>query len=198
MPMYITLVCYRGFAWPSTHLCSHDFSKYLGFLLHSLIWRKTTKKKTTRTFDLLHGWIWNFIGMCVLIYLSLGCNLVMCYELNKTVMVHFVAFPYTFTCKQETNMAVASMMTCKICLIWRHMKNPYSRELNTTLMTDGFCDGKTTNVASSSQRLSGPFQVAEVGGQMYDKFDACTHEWNWHINCPRIISQANWKLTIER
>ena len=40
-------------------------------------------------------------------------------------MEHFVTFPYTFTHEQETNMAVASMMTCKICLIWRHMKTPY-------------------------------------------------------------------------
>ena len=31
-------------------------------------------------------------------------------------MEHFVTFPYTFTREQETNMAVASMMTCKICL----------------------------------------------------------------------------------
>ena len=25
-------------------------------------------------------------------------------------------------CEEEINMAVASMMTCKICLKWRHMK----------------------------------------------------------------------------
>ena len=40
-------------------------------------------------------------------------------------MEHFVTFPYTFTRERETNMVVASMMTCKICLIWRHMKTPY-------------------------------------------------------------------------
>ena len=40
-------------------------------------------------------------------------------------MEQFVPFPNTFTCEQETNMVVASMMTCKICLIWRHMKTPY-------------------------------------------------------------------------
>ena len=41
-------------------------------------------------------------------------------------MVHFVTFPNTLTCEQETKMAVASMMTCKICFILRHMKTPYS------------------------------------------------------------------------
>ena len=29
--------------------------------------------------------------------------------------------------------------------------------------TDGFCDGKTSNVASSPQRLSGPLRVVELG-----------------------------------
>ena len=29
--------------------------------------------------------------------------------------------------------------------------------------TDGFCDGKTSNVASSPQRLSGPLRVVESG-----------------------------------
>ena len=33
-----------------------------------------------------------------------------------------LCFSNTVPCKQETNMAVTSMMTCKIYLIWRHMK----------------------------------------------------------------------------
>ena len=28
--------------------------------------------------------------------------------------------------QKETNMAVASTMTCKICLLWRHMKTLYT------------------------------------------------------------------------
>ena len=39
-------------------------------------------------------------------------------------MEHFVAFPNTVKCEQETNMAAASMITCKICWIWRQMKPP--------------------------------------------------------------------------
>ena len=45
------------------------FSKSLGFLLHSPVWRKTTKN--AKTFDLLHGRIWNFIRLCVCWY---SCN----------------------------------------------------------------------------------------------------------------------------
>ena len=71
----------RGFARRGTHLRAHNFSKSLGFLLQSAVWRKTTKN--TETFDLLHGRIQNFIRVCVLIFLLLGCNLVMWYELNK-------------------------------------------------------------------------------------------------------------------
>ena len=43
-------------------------------------------------------------------------------ELNKKVLGHFVVFSYTGLWRKETNMAVASMMTRKIGLIWRHMK----------------------------------------------------------------------------
>ena len=42
----------RGFARRGKHLRAHDFSKSLGFFLHSAIWRKTSKN--ARTFDLLH------------------------------------------------------------------------------------------------------------------------------------------------
>ena len=78
---YSSVTQYRGFALRGMHLCAHDFSKSLGFLLHRAVWWKPTKH--TRTFDLLHGRIWNFIWVCVLIFLSLGCNLEMWYELNK-------------------------------------------------------------------------------------------------------------------
>ena len=60
--------------------------------------------------------------VCVLIFLSLSCNLVLWHEVNKKVMGHLVMFSNTMPCKEETNMVVASMMTCKIGLIWRHMK----------------------------------------------------------------------------
>ena len=37
-------------------------------------------------------------------------------------------FSYTVSHEEETNMAVASMMTCKIGLIWCHMKTLYSTD----------------------------------------------------------------------
>ena len=40
-------------------------------------------------------------------------------------MGHYVVFPNTVPCKEEINMVVASSMTCKIDLIWRHMKTLY-------------------------------------------------------------------------
>ena len=46
-------------------------------------WYEEKQQKNARTFDLLHGRIWNFIRVCVLIFLSLGSNLVIWYELNK-------------------------------------------------------------------------------------------------------------------
>ena len=35
--------------------------------------------------------------------------------------------------QKETNMAVASRMTCKIAVIWRHMKTLYNCQWNTLL-----------------------------------------------------------------
>ena len=46
--------------------------------------------------------------VCVLMFLFLGW--------------HFLVFFNTAPCKEETNTAVASMMTCKIDLIWRRIK----------------------------------------------------------------------------
>ena len=46
--------------------------------------------------------------------------------------------------------------------------------------TDGFYDGKTSNVASSPQRLSGPLRVVELGGPTDDKADACTQDSKCH------------------
>ena len=49
----------------------------------------------------------------MLIFLSLGYNLVLWYELKKKIMGHFVVFSNTAPCKEETNLAVASM-ACKM------------------------------------------------------------------------------------
>ena len=60
---------------------THDFALLLGFLLYGAVWRKTTKPAVT--FDLLYSKIWNFNQVCVLIFLPLGRNMVLWYELNK-------------------------------------------------------------------------------------------------------------------
>ena len=71
----------RGFAGRATHLYSHDFARLLGFLLYSLVWRKTTKHSII--LDSLHDRILNFTWVCVLVFLSLSCSLVIWYELNE-------------------------------------------------------------------------------------------------------------------
>ena len=66
--------------------------------------------------------ILNFNRVCVLMLLSLGCNLVMWYELNKQLWNILLFFPNTILRRLENNKAVMGMMTCRICLIWRHTK----------------------------------------------------------------------------
>ena len=44
--------------------------------------------------------------------------------------------------------------------------------------TIGFCDDKTSNIASSPRRWSVPLCVVELGRPTDDKFDACEQEWN--------------------
>ena len=43
-------------------------------------------------------------------------------QARQKVTGHFVEFSNTAPCTKETNMAMASKMTCKIGLIWRHIK----------------------------------------------------------------------------
>ena len=42
------------------------------------------------------------------------------------------------------------------------------------------CDGKTSNVASSPRRLSGPLSVVELGGPTDDIVNACAHGSKCH------------------
>ena len=46
--------------------------------------------------------------------------------------------------------------------------------------TGGFCDGKTSNVASSPRRLSGPLRFVKLEGPTDDKVDACAHDPKCH------------------
>ena len=81
----------RGLARRGTHLYAHDFAPLLGFLLYSVVWRKTTKYAIT--LDSLYNRIWNFTWVCVLIFLSLSCNLVLWYELKKKFWDIWLYFP---------------------------------------------------------------------------------------------------------
>ena len=45
---------------------------------------------------------------------------------KQKVLGHLIVISNTAPCRKETNMAVASMMTCTIGLIWRHMKTLYT------------------------------------------------------------------------
>ena len=112
------------FAPRGKHLYASDFALLLGFLLYSVVWRKTTKQAII--LDSLRDRILKFhLSVCVLIFLSLSCSLVIWYELNENSGTLFV-FCNARLWGKETNMAVARMITCKIGLIWRHMKTLYS------------------------------------------------------------------------
>ena len=89
-------------------------------------------------------------------------------------------------------------------LFWIQLAQFHSRKCRQAIMrellictTNGFCYGKTSNVASSPWRVPGFLRVVEPGGPMDDKFDTCTHEWmKLASNHPRIIRHANQKLAI--
>ena len=53
---------------------------------------------------------------------------------------------------------------------------------------------KHQTLRPSPRRWSDPLRTVELRGPTDDKFDACTHECNWHFNRPRIIRRANRKL----
>ena len=69
----------------------------------------------------------------------------------------------------------------------------YDREFS-ICTTDSSCDGKTSNVASSPQRLSCPLRVVESGLSTDDKVDACAHDSKRQFNRPRFVRRANRKL----
>ena len=110
-----------GFAWHGMHLYLHDFVPPLGF---PFVWRGIEKtNKICCYFLLITGFKTSTECVCVLIwFLSFGCSLILLYELNKKVPRHFVVFSNTGLWQKETNMAVASTMTCKIGLMWHHIK----------------------------------------------------------------------------
>ena len=83
---------YRGLH-NAVHTCAQTIFKISWFPVAQRGMEKNNKKNA-RTFDLLHGRIWNFIQVCVDILvtrLQFG-NVVWT---KWKVMVHFVAFPYT-------------------------------------------------------------------------------------------------------
>ena len=85
---------YRGFARRGTHFRAHDAAtshdRAHGFFFHSAVWRKTT---ATLDFRSVYGKSCNFHLVCVVIFLPLGYNLVMWFELNKKLWNILLLFP---------------------------------------------------------------------------------------------------------
>ena len=69
----------RGFAQCSTHLHMHDFTT-----VNDLIFVRRSIEKTKNAYKLLIYFIegFNIATKCVLIFLSLSCNLVLWYDLK--------------------------------------------------------------------------------------------------------------------
>ena len=116
----------RGFAQCGTHLYAHDFALHLGFLFVQRGMEKNNK--TCCSLGLTSWQDFNISTECVcvcLCSLSLLYSLVLYCELNKKFWDILLCFSTPDCQKQETSMAGASMMTCKIGLIWGHMKILY-------------------------------------------------------------------------
>ena len=85
---------------------------------------RSIEKKTTKhafIFEFLQNRNYNFTRVCVLLFLLLYVILFRYCGMNSIRSFGaFCCFSYTTACEEETNMAVESVMTCKIGLIWRH------------------------------------------------------------------------------
>ena len=97
-------------------------SRSLVSFLYGAVCRKSRK---SAYFDLLYSKIWNFNRVCVLIFLSLGRNLVLWYELDKKIIETFCCIFLYPAMPRGNNMVATSMMTCKTGLIWRNAKTLY-------------------------------------------------------------------------
>ena len=112
------ICAYRGFAQRSTHLYMHDFAPPRGFLFE---WRSIEKNKKP---TVLISFIARFEISTESVFLYSCHSVVIWYsdmnyiKSNKTVCCIFL-YP---AMQKKTGMAVTSRMTCKIGLIWRHMK----------------------------------------------------------------------------
>ena len=83
-------------------------------------WYGEKQQKQATILDSPHNRILNFTRVCVT-HLQFG---IMIWTKWK-VLQHHVVFSNTRLWRKETNMAIVGMMTCKIGLIWRHMKALY-------------------------------------------------------------------------
>ena len=100
-------------------------SKSLGFLLHSAVWRKQQKTLELSIFFMEK---FEISSRCVCWYSghSVGIlTMVMWYELNKKKWNNLLLFPILSHVNRKPTWRSPSVMTCKICLIWHHMKTLY-------------------------------------------------------------------------
>ena len=112
--------------------------------------RLEESNKTCYYFKFTSLIISNFTQVCELIFLSLGCSLVLWFNLNKSSWT-FCCVSHTKLWGVETNMAVTSAMTCKISFIWRHMKTPYICKFRLILLitSHNYSWPETANIFSS-------------------------------------------------
>ena len=106
---------YRGFAPRGTQSYAYDFALLLDSFFYSAVWRKTTKHVII--LDSLNYRISNFTQVCVLLFLSLGCSLVLWYNLNKK----FLDILLYFTCKAIVSGKQHGDRKCDDLQNWLHM-----------------------------------------------------------------------------
>ena len=98
------------------------FTTPLGFLFVRRSIEKSNKRKVW-TFDLLLGRNQNFNRVCVCWYSCHSVVIAIVVWAKQKFWDIFVVFSNKIPCRKETKLAVASIMTCKIGLIWRYMKS---------------------------------------------------------------------------
>ena len=143
---------YRGFARRGTPLYAHDFALPSGFLF---VLRGIEKNNKTPFYFWIPSWqkLKFQPSVCTIILATL-CNFGIVVWTHLKVSRHFLVFSYTAPCEEETNMAVESAMTCKIGLIWRHMKTLYTHVIvRLFLVCTTTSIHKSQNLMATERRL---------------------------------------------
>ena len=150
--------------------------------LCSPVWRKTTpgKQHNRLLFRIYFITGFKISTKCLCAY---SCHVVVVWYSNmnytKKLWDIWLYFSNTRLWWEETNMAVASKMTCKIGLIWRHMKTLYNP------MKSSFYKWSVLEAyfALSRKLHTGPWLVQLLLGNNPQSWVACSScvVNNWHL-----------------